>query len=414
MSQPVFLIVDDQNSIAQVLKQKLSVQSTLPIKICHSLAETQMLLATGVTIEVALCDQNLADAPHGETIKYLLQQHIPTVVFSASFYDGKDGGNHYKKIADFVMKDSPAALDYAVNIMLNLSQNAQRQVWLLTSNQSNYAQKLLNMLHLQRYQVQTFEKPEKIQQQLASETPNIILIEDATNLKQEAVYQFIEEVRQGYNLNQLPMMICESSENIYSAIKMMKYGVNDFFNTSFTAEEFYVRLKQNIELSDSYHAIEDISRTDALTKIFNRRYFFESAEKKFAKLQQAQKPFFVLMADIDHFKQVNDTYGHQKGDEAIIFVAKQLQEFFSEYLVARFGGEEFCVFGELSNLDQIEQRCEAFRIHIETESDIATKIQFTVSLGLCSSGMNIDQAFNLADEALYRSKNNGRNKLSHC
>jgi diguanylate cyclase (GGDEF)-like protein len=312
------------------------------------------------------------------------------------------------------MKDSPAALDYAVNIMLNLSQNAQRQVWLLTSNQSNYAQKLINMLHLQRYQVQTFEKPEKIQQQLASETPNIILIEDATNLKQEAVYQFIEEVRQGYNLNQLPMMICESSENIYSAIKMMKYGVNDFFNTSFTAEEFYVRLKQKIELSDSYHAIEDISRTDALTKIFNRRYFFESAEKKFAKLQQAQKPFFVLMADIDHFKQVNDTYGHQKGDEAIIFVAKQLQEFFSEYLVARFGGEEFCVFGELSNLDQIEQRCEAFRIHIETESNIATKIQFTVSLGLCSSGMNIDQAFNLADEALYRSKNNGRNKLSHC
>ncbi|BBP44860.1 diguanylate cyclase response regulator [Thiosulfatimonas sediminis] len=414
MTQSIFLIIDDQKSIAQVLKQKLSEQSHLPIKICNSLAETEMLLATGIKIEVALCDQNLPDAPRGETIHYLLQKHIPTVVFSASFYDPKNSDNQSKKIADFVMKDSPAALDYAVSIMLSLSQNPQRKVWLLSSNQSNYSQKLINMLNLQRYQVSTFEKPQKIQEQLSKERPSIILIEDSNNLHQSEVYHFIEEVRKDYNKNQLPMMICESSEHIYSAIKMMKYGVNDFFNTSFTAEEFYVRLKQNIELSLSYQAIEHISQRDGLTQVLNRRYFFELAEKKFTQLQRNDTQFFVIMADIDHFKNVNDNHGHHKGDEAIIYLAEQLESHFSDYLVGRFGGEEFCVFGALSNQAVLAQQCEQLRTTIEQTTQERLGVHFTLSLGLCSTGTTISEAFSNADSALYRSKNAGRNQLTLC
>lgn len=414
MTQPTFLIIDDQKSIARLLKLELEARSSLPVLICHNLAEVKQLLQGDSQIEVALCDLNLPDAPKGEAIQLLQQNHITTVVFSASFNEKTRKDITYKKIADFVLKDSPAAIGYAVDIMINLQKNPERQVWLLSSNLSQYTQRLINMLKLHRYQVTTFEQAERVEQQLKSSKPDIILLENTSHLNQDDNYHLINYVRQRYNSSQLPMMACEDGEQIEQALKMMKYGVNDFFDTSSTAEEFYVRLKQNIELSESYREIEHISQRDSLTHLFNRRYFFEQGEKLFTQWQKELTPFFALMIDIDFFKKVNDTYGHQKGDEAIIYIAQCLQSTFKPYLVARFGGEEFCVLGKLDDLDQLMKTGESLRRQIETESADAIGITITASLGLCSSGDSIDDAIRRADEALYFSKNNGRNQLTHC
>lgn len=117
------------------------------------------------------------------------------------------------------------------------------------------------------------------------------------------------------------------------------------------------------------------------------------------------------MADIDHFKAVNDTYGHQKGDEAIVFVANQLKQVFKSYLVARFGGEEYCVIGELSSAEQILDLCETFREAVEQNALTETGVAFTVSVGLNIGGADLENAIFLADEALYAAKENGRNQV---
>jgi diguanylate cyclase (GGDEF)-like protein len=412
MREDVFLIIDDQKSIALFLKDQLEQLSPLPVLTCHSLAEAKAVLNTDINVVVCLSDLHLPDAPRGEAIDLLNSRHITTVVLTGSYSEEIRKEMFQKKVADYVIKDNPSSIRYALQTVITLYKNAQRTLWILTSGQSAYSNKLVGLLRIHRFQVKLFESPEELSTQLAKSQPDLILLEDVDNIRHSNIYEFINKVRERFSQNQLPMMACEPSDNIATAIKMMKYGVNDFFNTTFTVEELYVRIKQNIDHACAYNEIEYISQRDALTGAYNRGYFFKQGHVLFNQLKQMRKYFFVVMADIDHFKLVNDNHGHQKGDEAIIFMADTLQTVFADFLVARFGGEEFCVLGEAKDATQIEALCEQLRAKVETESQQKVGIPFTVSQGLTFSGDDLEGAIARADKALYRSKEQGRNRVS--
>lgn len=412
MREDVFLIIDDQKSIALFLKDQLEQISPLPVLVCHSLAEAKRILDTDINVVVCLSDLHLPDAPRGEAIDLLHDRHITTVVLTASYSEEIRKEMFQKKVADYVIKDSPASIRYALQTVMTLYRNAMRNLWILTSGKSPYSNKLVGLLRIHRFQVKLFESHEEIAKQLAKAQPDLILLEDVDNIRHSNIYDFINTIRERFTQSQLPMMACEPSENIATAIKMMKYGVNDFFNTTFTAEELYVRIKQNIDHTSAYNEIEYISQRDALTGAYNRGYFFKQGHVLFNQLKQQRKYFFVVMADIDHFKLVNDNHGHQKGDEAIVFMADALQTIFKDFLVARFGGEEFCVLGETKDATQIEALCEQLRALVETDSVQKVGIPFTVSQGLTFSGEDLEAAIARADKALYHSKEHGRNCVS--
>ncbi len=411
MSNEAFLIIEDQKSMGLLLQNELQQLTQLPIYLCQSLAETQTLLASDVDIVACLSDLTLPDAPHGEAIALLQSQHITTVVLTGSYNEETRQEMFKQKIADYVIKDGPASIRYAVQTVNKLYKNRQRHVFIL-SHGSKDVSKLQGLLRVHCYQVSVYERFHELQEDLQQARPELILLDSTELFDAHELYSFVNDVRQEFSGNSLPILSCESSANISSAIKLMKYGVNDFFNTCFTAEEFYARVNQNIEQAESFREIERISQTDALTGLFNRGHFFNRGEALFAELKAAQKYFFVMMVDIDFFKKVNDTYGHQKGDEALVYTAHQVQQVFSEHLVARFGGEEFCVLGEVADAAEIEVLCEALRAKIETDSKECTSMAFTISLGLTYSGETLEEAVFKADTALYRSKEQGRNQLS--
>lgn len=166
-----------------------------------------------------------------------------------------------------------------------------------------------------------------------------------------------------------------------------------------------------------YTRTKYLSITDELTGLSNRRCFDNTLEKEFLRALRYNNKLTLVMFDIDHFKTVNDTYGHQCGDYILKEVANAaLQTFRKTDTVFRFGGEEFVVILTETDIKQSEIPLERFRKTIET-LDLTyqnQQINITVSIGACQLDQSIgnkEEFLQKADNALYDAKNSGRNKV---
>ena len=158
------------------------------------------------------------------------------------------------------------------------------------------------------------------------------------------------------------------------------------------------------------------SRIDGLTGLFNRRYWQERFEQAYKLAKRREKPSTALMLDIDHFKKVNDTYGHQAGDSVIQSLAHLIKRCVRETDVAgRYGGEEFAVIltdSAVDNAVTVAERLRRLAEHSQVEHE-GQIIKFNISVGLaefsplCDSPM---EWLERADQALYQAKQTGRNK----
>ncbi|TNC82077.1 MAG: diguanylate cyclase [Oleiphilus sp.] len=162
--------------------------------------------------------------------------------------------------------------------------------------------------------------------------------------------------------------------------------------------------------------LEELSRTDRLTQLNNRGYWEECLVQEFARYQRYDTVTSVVMFDIDHFKRVNDTYGHQAGDEVIRQVSEALRENLRKTDIAgRYGGEEFGVILPDTNADNAVIFCERLRRQIEAMEVVHDDqaIRFTVSLGISEANPKAEDYkdwLEQADQALYACKENGRNQ----
>jgi len=165
-------------------------------------------------------------------------------------------------------------------------------------------------------------------------------------------------------------------------------------------------------------ALQELAVRDSLTGLYNRRYLDETLEREVSRARREGSPLSLVMLDIDYFKRVNDTYGHQVGDEALRMLATTLlADIRAEDVACRYGGEEFLILLPNMPLETAIQRAEAWRKAIE-ELSIALgnfHITFTISLGVAAypeHGKTPDDLTRCADQALYRAKNGGRNQVS--
>ncbi|MFM2483698.1 GGDEF domain-containing protein [Celerinatantimonas yamalensis] len=190
-----------------------------------------------------------------------------------------------------------------------------------------------------------------------------------------------------------------------SHVSLILYDVTDVAINKMQLE------KANTELSQ-------VSRTDGLTQLNNRRYWEERAEQEYNRNLRTKQPCSMVMFDIDHFKRVNDTYGHLAGDQVIRQTAAILKETMRNTDIAgRYGGEEFVVILIDTSQENALVFCERLRKHIE-ESVVQWEneaIKFTISLGVCElheQFSNYQVWLEKADNALYKSKEGGRNRTT--
>ncbi|WP_428606969.1 diguanylate cyclase [Sedimenticola sp.] len=173
-----------------------------------------------------------------------------------------------------------------------------------------------------------------------------------------------------------------------------------------------------VALQSANEELDRLGRTDGLTGLLNRRAWENQLQSEFKRFPRSQKVSTLVMFDIDHFKKVNDTYGHQAGDEVIRATSALLQDTKREIDIAgRYGGEEFCVIlldtdcqGGMIFAERLRKAIESVTVNYEN-----LQINFCISLGVAEISKNIDSHtawLEQADKALYQSKEGGRNRAT--
>ncbi|WP_341416744.1 sensor domain-containing diguanylate cyclase [Paenibacillus filicis] len=207
----------------------------------------------------------------------------------------------------------------------------------------------------------------------------------------------------------------EYEQELRSAKKQIEQAYWEKDQALAKLEQIHREIEQKqAELIQMNTILVELSTTDKLTGLKNRRYFQEKLEEQIALFHKTLQPFSLCILDIDHFKKVNDTYGHQTGDQVLEQLARILKAHArSEDIAARYGGEEFVLI--LPGTDGPESRSIAEHLRqIVAESSWITG-SLTVSVGIATYTAEETDATILkkADQALYTSKLNGRNRVTH-
>jgi diguanylate cyclase (GGDEF)-like protein/PAS domain S-box-containing protein len=171
------------------------------------------------------------------------------------------------------------------------------------------------------------------------------------------------------------------------------------------------------EIGRLQSALQEQAVRDGLTGLYNRRYLDEMLDREVSRARREGNPLSLVMLDIDYFKKVNDTYGHQAGDEVLkVLAATLMADIRTEDMACRYGGEEFLIL--LPNMPLIAalERAEGWRKAVERLSIVHGNfpICFTISLGVAAypeHGKTPDDLTRCADQALYRAKHDGRNRV---
>jgi len=207
-----------------------------------------------------------------------------------------------------------------------------------------------------------------------------------------------------------------------SVIAGLGAGADDYVTKPFDSHELRMRVMGGKRILDLQEQLRNAATYDALTGLFNRRAIIDRLDKEILRAKRESKALSVAMLDIDHFKQVNDTYGHVSGDSVLMESAERIKNSVRPYdIVGRVGGEEFLmVFPGLGNAD-VEAICERVRRSFEATPFVSKvygeeplEVSLTVSIGVCEMAgedSGVDSILAEADKALYRAKNSGRNRV---
>jgi len=215
----------------------------------------------------------------------------------------------------------------------------------------------------------------------------------------------------------------ESKENIVAG---MDAGADDYITKPFDMHELRVRVRagQRIvqlqsELLETKKNLEIQSRTDPLTGVLNRRAILSQIENELCRAKRDNAHISISMLDLDHFKKINDTFGHLAGDAVLRETMNRVEEAIRTYdAIGRFGGEEFIVVFPGAKQTDAFAIAERIRLKINGKNaDVdGISIPFTISQGLatCNGKSTVDELIAKADEALYRAKENGRNRVEQA
>lgn len=229
--------------------------------------------------------------------------------------------------------------------------------------------------------------------------------------KQESeIHKNLAELRDAVESNSIDILRAKSKEFIQVYVEKNQVRTDRRKKNLSSVRKNLSTIKK--QLLEAHKDLE----TDHLTGAYNRRSFELHLKKLISLSSESKVPPSLIMVDIDHFKKVNDSYGHDIGDLVLKECIHLMQEFFcsTNEFVARLGGEEFVILVNDSSMEQITQKIDAFQNKLRKEVFIMGKfeIKFTVSLGIAQllPGENGESLLKRADLALYQSKNSGRNR----
>lgn len=404
------LIVEDTPAMARVQKH-IALKAGYEVDIAESLAQTKELISKN-SYFCAVVDFILPDAPSGEAVPCTINADIPTIVMTGNI-DKKTRDTVEKyPIIDYIIKENKQAYQYLEKQLQRLPRNENVKV-LVVDNSKSTRRYICSLLVRHKYQIIEAQDGQEALNLLEA-SPDISVIITDNEMPNMNGDELCSEIRRLYSNDEKAIIGISGSDSIGLSSLFLKNGANDYLHKPFNSEEFYCRLSQNVDMLELIATIRRQANTDYLTNLPNRRYFFEEAEKSLKQIKHTKGDGALAMLDIDHFKSINDTYGHDVGDEVLKGLSICFSKYFKKHLVARLGGEEFAVYFIDVDKQEALKRLEGFRYFIEMNSQefSKAKIKFTISIGFANGPVyQIDELLKQADLKLYDAKESGRNKV---
>jgi diguanylate cyclase (GGDEF)-like protein len=222
----------------------------------------------------------------------------------------------------------------------------------------------------------------------------------------------------------LPIIFITASNEREHLLEAFEQGANDYVTKPFHGLELLARVKTHLSLRQSqknlriaYQQLEQLAMLDPLTEVANRRALTDAAETEFKRAERYDGIFALMMVDLDHFKIVNDTYGHQTGDECLKLIAQTLKAHLREVdHVGRFGGEEFMVILPETDIDQALVLGERLRYQVAHLCPRINQqvVNLSISIGISiynKADTSVQNTWQRSDQALYHAKSAGRNRV---
>ena len=234
------------------------------------------------------------------------------------------------------------------------------------------------------------------------------------------------QIRSLERTRNVPILAVAEADNNAKLVRGLEIGVNDYLIRPIDKNEMLARVRTQIKkkryterLRDNVQMSIEMAITDALTGLFNRRYMETHLATLVEQAASRGKPIAVMVLDIDYFKSINDTHGHDAGDDVLREFSLRIRKSIRNIdLACRYGGEEFVLVMPETDMAVATMVAERLRRRIATEpfsiQQGTRSLEVTISIGIAALGAPTDTAATIlkrADEALYRAKRDGRNRV---
>lgn len=440
------LIIDDSDiSAAQLSKQLISQYFDI-YRITSSQNPIEALLAD--IYKAVIIDALLVGNLAFDTCKNIKDKfpQMPIFIFSPLYSEESKIKTLKCGAEDYIVK--PFNLDlfitrlrYAIktkdDLDLLISRNKNLDLTVLANDKMNFASSNTILID------DDIAEANYIKELLENKVASLKIAENLADLNDEIIAKSEVVIASGYLINHYGVEICSKIKNDprfneksfmllvaqdddQLLIEAYKAGINEFTTTPLNGEAFLIKLRRLLNIAYFKKQLLgklitelDLAIVDPLTGLYNRRHFDNKTLNLIAKCRADNIGLSLMIADIDKFKTVNDTYGHLMGDRVLIETAKRIKEAAAGKAgVYRFGGEEFVILLENTTLEAAVNLAEAIRLKIAAEKFKISlepyEIPITISIGvtgLTTADLKIDSLIERADQGLYQAKDLGRNRV---
>lgn len=410
------LLVAGTGVAAHPLRARLEATLACRIVCCATLAEVQAAIGAGRPT-LAITGFALPDAAADDALRLLVARAVPTLLFSEALDPALHAECANTSLVDHVPSTAPDALDTLLARVARLLGNRAIPV-LVVDDQSSARSTLVEILRRQNYH--TIEARTGIEAlEILGDHDDIEMVITDYHMPDMDGLALTREIRRHRDPSRVRIIGISASTDPALSAQFLRAGASDFIYRPFVAEEVWLRISHGLETLEQIRRLRDLAERDPLTGLYNRRAFFEQAHGQIAALRPdpGEDGGGVAILDIDHFKRVNDTYGHDTGDTVIRQVAAVLgrSAHRERFLTARFGGEEFVLLMTDFDIAEVHAICEEVRQTVEALSFTSTSETFSVtaSIGVARLQLTegIDNNLNAADQMLYMAKGGGRNQV---
>jgi diguanylate cyclase (GGDEF)-like protein len=289
---------------------------------------------------------------------------------------------------------------------------------LIADNAEETKEVLGRILSDEGYECIFVEKGSEVIDRVYIDLPDIIILD--IRLSDSSTLEILEKLKSAPSTRDIPAILIASRKSEQKLAKAYELGAYDYISKPYFREEILARIRNIAYAYERVKELEKLLDRDYLTGLYNRRFFMDRFLEETAWSVRYKEHLSLMMLDIDHFKKINDTYGHGCGDEILKQIANALLSVLrTEDIVARYGGEEFIIL--LSNTDNNGAAIAAEKLRLAVQNrdflcehgDIHLNV--TISIGVTTYDGNVemppDRLIGQADNALYTAKQSGRNRV---